>query len=232
MHDHPAESQRTLRMGVVVDVHPATWEVDVRLIDETAALIPRCKVQGTYLPEKHDTGPDGQPQKGRQSKVYVGWVDGSSQAPMAFPIHNVMIPADQKANYVLWSEHLNVRTTINRQNELEVRVTDDGKLYRFRIQKNGGVVRTDTPSTRIVQTESDKSIEAHCDGDLTATCANATVTADSSVKVKAASAEVEAGTIKLKGATQVEGNLTVIGNINATGSIVDVAGNTPHHSHG
>ncbi len=235
MQDHPADSQYRLAIGIVIAVHRDTWEVDVRLTDETAAIVPRCKVQGHYLPEVHNVDADGNALKlgGRQSKVVVGWLDASCQNPVAIPVHNVIVPDSEKANHVYWSEQLRARITINRQNEFEIRIADGDNLYQFQIQRADGIIRAKTPTTMVELNDAAKSITARCDGDLIAECKNAKVTAASDVDVEAGgNIELKAPNVKIVGALQVVGNVAVTGNLNATGSIVDVAGNTPHHSHG
>ena len=244
MSEHPAESQRQWLLGIVTRVYQDVWAVDVQPVYATSGLLPRVKVVSHFLPEVHTAE--------RQSKVLVGWLDGFQSAPVALPLHNtIMSPAD-KAALIYWSEHHRYLTRIKASvaapdtpAEFEIRNATGETLLQIRMLEHDGVIRLDTPSTRIVLKESDQSIEVHCDGTLTATVGgdanvdvggDATLTADGHV-------QIEAPTITLKGAVKVDGALTVTsgatvtgnvgvtGNVVATGNVLDGGINTNHHSH-
>ncbi|MBI4516713.1 MAG: hypothetical protein HY699_12950 [Deltaproteobacteria bacterium] len=148
MTDHPAESQREWRTGIVTAVHPETWEVTVRLLYGTSAVVRRCKVLAHFLPEKHQTNPDGTENPERQSKVLVGYVDAYQQAPVAVPIHNPIIPDHLKAAYVFWSEHLRYRLTISRAGVLEIRNLNGDAVARMVIEQDGPFIRFETPTVK------------------------------------------------------------------------------------
>lgn len=57
------------------------------------------------------------------------------------------------------------------------------------------------------------------------------VLTDAAITAKAASATVEAVSINLKGAVQIEGPLRVTGDIFGAGRIIDTGGNTANHKH-
>lgn len=168
--DHPAESQREFVPAIVTAVYPDTWEVDVALAYSSGATVQRCKVQGIFLPEVHT--------EDRQSKVLIGRLDELQQAPIAIPIHNTMIPDEEKADHVYWSEHHGFRIKIrepghqgelrpgDQVGELEIRSLKGERLLQVRIQEDGGVIRLDTPKTRVVLSDDEEKIEVHADGDV------------------------------------------------------------------
>jgi len=172
----------------------------------------------------------------------VYWFDGYQQAPVCIPLHNALIPDDQKANYVYWSEHLNFRDTIDRSGNREIRNLKDGKLLQVRIEEADGVIRTKTPSTEVIQKDSDGSIAAKCTGNLIADAGgNLSAKAKGKVDVDAGgtltatakgNATLKAPVITLDGEVICTKNVAVIGNVAATGTIIDTGGNTNHHSHG
>ncbi|MGU2289668.1 phage baseplate assembly protein V [Pseudomonas aeruginosa] len=67
-------------------------------------------------------------------------------------------------------------------------------------------------------------------GNVTITAGTATVEAGT-VQVTAGTVTVSAGDITLDGRVSVSQNLTVAGNIDAAGSIMDAGGNSNHHTH-
>lgn len=71
-----------------------------------------------------------------------------------------------------------------------------------------------------------------CVGALILKCGrNITVKADSPMVVNAPSATLNVSQVVLKGDLQIEGALDVSGNVNVTGMLIDVGGNSNHHSH-
>ncbi|WP_028684152.1 phage baseplate assembly protein V [Pseudomonas chlororaphis] len=71
-----------------------------------------------------------------------------------------------------------------------------------------------------------------CVGALLVKCGrNITVEAGEPVVVKAPSASLDIPQVTLNGNLQVNGNVGVNGNVNATGAVLDVGGNSNHHSH-
>jgi hypothetical protein len=138
--EHPAESQREWMLGIVTRVHAATWEVDATLAFGTSGIVRRCKIVGPFLPEVHTDS--------RQSKVLVGRLDAFQQAPVAVPIHNVIVPDDQKASYVYWSEHLAWRIRISRGGVLELENTTTGQ--RLRGEQDGPFWRLTTPACSVL----------------------------------------------------------------------------------
>lgn len=204
MADHPADSQREFTPGVVTAVHPETWEVDVQPLYATSGKTRRAKVIGHYLPEVHT--------EARQSKVIVGRLWANQQAPVAIPVHNTMIPDNQKPDFVHWLELLDFRITINRSGELEIRQTADGEVVAsFRI--HNGNLTVDVAN------------------DVTVNCTNAAVNASGDVVVDAGgnidaqadgNADVSAvGAVNVSGATiDLTAPLTTVnGNLNVTGNI-------------
>lgn len=120
--DHPAESQQALNTAIVVKVYPDTWEVDVQPTYGTSGIVRRVKVVSPFLPEVHT--PE------RQSKVIIGRLDGFQQSPVAVPIHNTIIPPEQMAAHVYWSEHLTWRISITREHVIQILNTDTGMTLR------------------------------------------------------------------------------------------------------
>lgn len=187
MPEHVAESQREWQVGLVVAIYPDTWEVDVRLLYGSSAVVRRAKVLAHFLPELHAKNPDGSANPARQSKVLVGRVDAYQQSPVAIPIHNVIVPDAEKPGHVFWSEHLNFRLRVDRAGNLEIRNLKDGRELRLRIEEDGGVVRVDTPRTRIILRDEDGGVTIECDETVTVNCKNARVTADQDARVNATS---------------------------------------------
>ncbi|AIC20217.1 baseplate assembly protein [Pseudomonas chlororaphis] len=71
-----------------------------------------------------------------------------------------------------------------------------------------------------------------CVGALLVKCSrNITVEAGEPVVVKAPSATLDIPQVTLNGNLQVNGDVEVNGNVNATGVVMDVGGNSNHHSH-
>ena len=71
-----------------------------------------------------------------------------------------------------------------------------------------------------------------CVGALILKCGrNITVEADEPVVVKAPSATLDIPQVMLNGDLQVDGDLNVGGNVNVKGTVMDVGGNSNHHSH-
>ncbi|AJO79202.1 phage baseplate assembly protein V [Pseudomonas sp. MRSN 12121] len=71
-----------------------------------------------------------------------------------------------------------------------------------------------------------------CVGALLVKCGrNITVEAGEPVVVKAPSATLDIPQVTLNGDLQVNGDIGVNGNVNATGAVLDVGGNSNHHSH-
>jgi hypothetical protein len=214
MKEHPAESRRELTLGVVTDVHPDTWEVDVRLQNSTSSTI-RAKIASHFLPEVHEIGSDGKtPVPGRQSKVFVWRVDAYSQGAIAIPMHHLIAGLEQLGAHVFWSEHLNFRITINRQGTLEIRnAKDGGPLLQVRMIEEDGVIRLDTPKTHVALKDADGSVAVQCDGDL-----SAEVGGDLTVQVQGKADATVVGDVTLTTPSNLIA--TVIGNATFT-----VAGN-------
>ncbi|AZE35221.1 Phage baseplate protein [Pseudomonas chlororaphis subsp. aureofaciens] len=71
-----------------------------------------------------------------------------------------------------------------------------------------------------------------CVGALLVKCGrNITVEAGEPVVVKAPSATLDIPQVTLNGNLQVNGDVAVNGNVSATGVVLDVGGNSNHHSH-
>ncbi|AZD92058.1 MULTISPECIES: phage baseplate assembly protein V [Pseudomonas] len=71
-----------------------------------------------------------------------------------------------------------------------------------------------------------------CVGALLVKCGrNITVEAGEPVVVKAPSATLDIPQVTLNGNLQVNGDVGVNGNVNATGAVLDIGGNSNHHSH-
>lgn len=71
-----------------------------------------------------------------------------------------------------------------------------------------------------------------CVGALLVKCGrNITVESGAPVVVKAPSATLDIPEVTLNGNLQMTGNLQVGGNVDVSGAIMDVAGNSNHHSH-
>lgn len=239
--EHPGESKREAYAATVEAVHPDTWEVDVRSLYASAGIVRRVKVLGHYLPEVHT--------RERDSKVIVAWLDAYQQAPVCWPIHNTMMPAPElKANHVYWSEHLAYRMRITRDGVLEIR-NAAGPLLQIQVLEEDGVVRIDTPRTRVILRDSDGSITAECEGDCTVDAGgNIEATAGGNVAVDAGGnisavaggnihaqadgqALVKATAIQLVGPVTITGALTVAGTIAASGNVTGNGGSTSTHSH-
>lgn len=199
METHPSESRIEPQLGAVIRVYPDTWEVDVRLIHSSSAIIRRAKINGVYLPEVHSAE--------RPSHAIVVWMDGYQQSPVALPLHNTIAPPAARKDYVYWSEHHGFRVTIkepghlgalrpdNQVGELEIRSLKGGRSLQIRIIEDAGVIRLDTPTTHVVLTDDDGSVAIACDGDLTAE-AGGTI-------------ELTAPAITLNGAVTINGTLDV-----------------------
>lgn len=187
------ESTREWLPGIVVKVHPETWEVDVRLSGKHSSVVRRCKVIGNFLPEE-DVESDGKIKKEKVGKVIVGMLNGFVQSPVAIPIHNVMSPGGDRKNYVYWSEHLNFKITIDRSGNLEIS-NNKKDLLQIRIQEKDGTIRIDTPGTSIVQKQSDESITINCKN------ANINASEKASVACGASSMEVNPVAVFIKAPT-------------------------------
>lgn len=222
MRTHVAESKTDWQLGLVRAVYPATWEVDVELAYAVNGVVRRARVAGVFLPEIH------KPE--RPSHALVGWLDAFQQGPVAVPLHNTLCPPGERKDFVFWSEHHGFRITIREPGhtgelrsgaqvgELEIRSLKGGRELSLRLVEDGGVVRIDTPTTRIVLDDDENKVEIHADGDvavdagqnLVATAGgNATVTAVGSIGLTAQVVTVTAPAINLTGAVTVTGRLDI-----------------------
>lgn len=147
--DHPAESQREWTLGVVTAVYPSAWEIDAQPVFGTSGIARRCRVNGPFLPEVHT--------EARQSKVLIGRLDAYQQAPVAIPVHNVIIPDVQKAAHVYWSEHLAWRIRIDRAGVLQIENTATGQ--RLRGEQDGPFWRLTTPACTLVLDDAGHLVE-------------------------------------------------------------------------
>ncbi|KRP97489.1 baseplate assembly protein [Pseudomonas lactis] len=75
-------------------------------------------------------------------------------------------------------------------------------------------------------------MQLECVGAITLKCArNLTVESGEPVLVKAPSATLDISDVAVNGNLKVNGNLDVGGNVAAAGTIMDVGGNSNHHTH-
>lgn len=202
--DRPEEFRFDIGIGRIIEIYPRSWEVDIEA--EDGGVVQRAIVVGPRLPEKSN---DARPQW-----CVFGFASHLHGRAVCWPIES-RLPAARtpRADVVHYDEVLNFRTTIDRAGNLEIRNAKGGRLLQIRIKEDGGVVRLDTPTTRVVLNDDAKSIEVHCDETLTATCKNATVTADQNVDVTAGgNANVKAtGSLTLKAASiQIEATGAVV----------------------
>lgn len=209
MTDHPDAFRFDLGVGRVVTVYPESWEVD--LDAEVGGVVERALVIGQRLPEVSSAD--------RPQWCVFGFASHQHGGAVCWPVES-RLPGQRmsRADLVEYDEILNWRFTIDRSGNLELRNAKGDQLLQLRIQENGGVIRLDTPSTRIVMREEDASIELHCDKSLTATCKDATVTADTDatvnaggqITVKAPTLVVDCAKSTFKGDVDIEGNLAMV----------------------
>lgn len=239
MRPHSAESKTEWQLGIVRRVYPESWEVDVELLYSVNGVIRRAAILGPFLPEVHADG--------RPSHAVVGWLDAFQQSPVAVTLHNTLCPIPDRKDYVYWSEHHGFRITIrepghqgelraaDQVGELEIRSLKGGRPLQVRIIEAGGVIRIDTPTTRIVLDDDANKVEVHADGDVAVDAgANLEATAGANASVQAgANVTVSAGgnvTATAAGAVAVNatavtvtaGAINLVGNVTVTGRL-DVA---------
>lgn len=193
--DRPEEFRYDLGYGTVQAVHPKSWEVDI--LAEDGGLVQRAIVLTARLPEP--STPE------RPQWVVFGFASHLQGRPLCWPIPSRLTGPRLPRDELVWYDEVGpYRLSINTADEFEIRNTDGEALHRIRIQQQDGVVRLDTPRTRIVLREADQSVTIECDKALNVSCETATVHAQQSVDVTAGtSATVEAPTIDVKGGTAV-----------------------------
>jgi len=175
----PDQYRYGLGYGIVERVYPDSWEVDILAAD--GGRVSRAVVLGPRLPEISAQFKGGRTD--RPQWVLYGFASHLHGAPVCWPIESR--ETNDRANWVYYAEVLDFRITINRQNELEIRNTHGETLLQFRIQETDGVMRLDTPHTRVVLKDADQSIDIHCDKPLTISCETATVNVDKTAVVNA-----------------------------------------------
>lgn len=226
MNDRIENFRYETGFGTVLQVYPDAWEVDVRAAG-SSGIVYRATVLGPRLPEVSTPT--------RPQFVVFGFAHSSIGNPWCMPMPSRLF-SGTRGHFVYWEEALNWRITINRDNEVEI--LHPTKQYHILLQEKDGVVRIETPKTRLVLKDVDGSVLVECDEKLTVHCkdaevnvdAVANVTAGSSANVKAPAIELE-GEVSIKGNTTIKGNVSVTGNVEATGTVIDATGNTPHHVH-
>ena len=171
--DRPEHFRFASNMGIISAVYPRTWEVDIR--SEGGGVVTRALVLTPRLPE---VSTDVRPQW-----CLYGHAAHLQGQPWCVPVSSrLMGPrTPTRDQWVYYEEVGNFRITIDRANELEIRNTaggaegDGAVLHQFRIQEIDGVIRLDTPTTRIILKEKDKSITIECDEKLSIECEDAEV---------------------------------------------------------
>jgi hypothetical protein len=246
MNDRPEEFRYDAGIGRIVAVYPNTWEVDIEA--EDGGLIQRALVEGPKRPKPSRTE--------RPEWVEYGFASHLQGRPVCRLLQSRLMGSRFARSGLVYFEEIETddgrgfRITVDQSGNLEIRSLTE-PLRQIRILDQDGVVRVDTPSTRIVLKEGDKSAELHCDGDasvdaggdLDATAggtAKVTAGGDATVEstggnvtVKAtATVTLQGAAIALKGPVTITGDVAVTGKIAATTTIMDVSGNSNHHSHG
>lgn len=199
MNDRPEHFRYETQFGKVVQVYRDTWECD--LLSEAGGRINRALIIGPRRPEV--STPE------RPQWALYGHADAAQGKPWCLPVDSRLPgPRTERGQWVWYDEVGNFRITINEDNELEIRNTDGDALHRIRIQQDGGVVRLDTPRTRIVLREQDQSITIECDEKLSVACNDVQVNAAGNADVR----------VEKDASVQVVGdaNMLVGGNVTAT----------------
>lgn len=219
MKDRPEHFRYSLHFATVAAVYADSWEAD--LLTEDGGTIYRAIVQGPRMPEVSTPT--------RPQWAIFGFAHHEHGSAICWPFASRLTNIHRE-QWVYYEEVLNFRITINRDNELEIRNTNGDVLCQLRIQQIDGVIRLDTPGTRLVLKEADKSIDLHCDEDLTASVGgdasidvdgdlDATVGGAATVTVEGDATIESKATLNLKGATvNIEGATAV----NITGGTVNI----------
>ncbi len=147
--NHPAEAQQQWHLAEVARVYPDTWEIDAQLVNHGGSLLRRVHVMSHFLPEEHTAE--------RMSRVMVGYSDLYQQGPVAIVVHNPIMPDDQKAAHVYWSEHLAWRQRIDRQGVFELANTR-AQIF-IRGEEEGPYWRLATPNCTVTLDDAGKLIE-------------------------------------------------------------------------
>ena len=211
------EDRYSLGVGLVSETYPLAWEVDI--LAEDGGVVPRAVVLGPRFPERSA--------ESRPQWVIFGYVGALNGRAVCWPIESRLTPPDvERSGYVYWDEFLNFRLSCTVDNVFEIRNRDGDMQYRFRIEQDGGIIRLDTPDTRIVQTQADKSILIECAEELTVHCKNATVNVDEDATVTVGG-DVTA-TVGGDIVATVAGNVTatVTGNVTLSAAAVGVTAAT------
>jgi len=158
-------------VGTVLKLHPVAWEVDV-LAGGASGIVYRAMVLGPRFPEVSTPK--------RPQYVLYGCGHSSIGFPWCLPIPSRLFSA-QRGNFVYWDEALNWRITINRDNEVEI--LHPTKHYHILLQEKDGVIRVETPRTRLVLKDADGSALLECEKQLTVHCEDAVVNVEKDAKV-------------------------------------------------
>lgn len=208
MRERPEHFRYATGYGIVLNVYES-WEAD--LLVESGGIVPRAVILGPRRLEKSTPG--------RPQWVIYGYADHTNGLAYCIPVSSRL--TDDRVHLYLYDEVLNWRFSIDDAGNYELQNTAKG--LHIRVQEDGGIIRLDTPSTHIVLNEAEQSVTIDCAGDLEAT-------AGGNATVKATAIKLD-GPVEITGALTAKAGVTVTGNVTASGSIVDVAGNTNHHSH-
>lgn len=206
MIDRPEFFRYAPAYGTVLHVYPRSWEVDV--LAANGGIIPRAVVLGSRLPEEST--------KGRPQWVVILWSEATEGQAYALPIPS-RLPGGRydRADLVYLEEVQGFRITIRapgnqgrvvagQTGEFEVCSEKDGRRLQARIIEAGGVIRLDTPKTRIVLADDEEAISVEAvgnvavdaGGDIEAMAGgDVTVQAGGSIKLTAA------GTVEITGAS-------------------------------
>lgn len=137
MTDRPDEFRYGLGYATVERVFPESWECD--LIAEDGGRVQRALVLGPRLPEISTPA--------RPQFVVVGFAAHLQAQPVCWPIDSRL--TNDRGGFVWYSEALNWRITINRDNQLELRNANGAAVTRFVIQQDGPFIRLETPSVKV-----------------------------------------------------------------------------------
>ena len=178
------ELQRfALGQGIIQAVYPKSWEVDI--LSDEGGIVQRVMVVGPRFPEVSPQVPGAVYTDRPQWAIYAHAAHLQGQ-PICWLVPSRLNSVEiERAQYVYWEEVLNFRISIDRDNNLEIRCRPLGSedKYRIRVEETDGVIRLDTPRTRIVLKEADQSILVECDKRLTIHCKDATVNVDNQADV-------------------------------------------------
>lgn len=185
MDDRPGSFRYATQSGIVVGVHPESWEVDVLLA--RGGVVERAVVMGPRLPEVST--------RERPQYVMVDWIDAQHAMPIASPVASrVGGTRRMRSGFRYFEEFYNYRITEDHQGTLEIESQREGKQLTVRVKESSDEIEIEGKGGQHVRIRLglDGNILIEADKAVDVTCQTASVTAVNTVDVKCQQATVDA----------------------------------------